>query len=183
MIIQHYHSDNGQFADQSFINHVHSKGQTISFCGTNAHHQNGVAEKRIRDLQEAARTAMIHAKQRWPDAMESNLWPYALQTANHAHNYTISKKSRQLLINMFSQIEESNEMRHFHPFGCPSYVLDSELQSGKRQTRHKWEDRARIAINLGPSPQHGKSVHLLLNLGTGHITPQFHVKFDNAFNI
>ena len=99
VIVKHYHADNGRFADRGFINHVQSKGQMISFCGSNAHHQNGVAEKRIRDLQEAARTAMIHAKQRWPDAIESNLWPYALRSANHAHNYTMSSKSHELPIN------------------------------------------------------------------------------------
>ena len=125
---------------------------------------------------------MIHAKQRWPDAIKSNLWPYALRSANHAHNYTMSSKSHELPINQFSQVEGLNELRHFHTFGCPAYVLDSNLQAGKRLTRHKWGDRANISINLGPSPQHGKSVHLLLNLQTGHVTPQFHVRFDDSFD-
>ena len=62
IIIRHYHADNGRFANRGGINHVQEKGQTISICGTNAHHQNGVAEKRIHDLQEAARTMLIHAK-------------------------------------------------------------------------------------------------------------------------
>ena len=180
--ISHYHADNGRFAEAGWMNHVKEKGQTITFCGTNAHHQNGVAEKRIRDLQEAARTALIHAKQRWPNAIESNLWPYALRCANHAHNYTISNKSDRLPINLFSQVEEVNTTRHFHTFGCPAYVLDPELQSGKLRPRHKWEDRARVSINLGPSPQHGKSVHLLLNTQTGRVTPQFHVVFDDSFD-
>ena len=48
-------------------------------CGANAHHQNGVAEKRIGDLQEAARTSFIHTKQWWPGAIESYLWSYVLQ--------------------------------------------------------------------------------------------------------
>ena len=182
VMVKHYHADNGRFADRGFINHVRDKGQTISFCGTNAHHQNGVAEKRIRDLQEAARTALIHAKKRWPDAIESHLWPYALRAANHTHNHTISIKSKKMPINLFSQVEEANELRHFHTFGCPSYVLDPELQSGKRRTKHKWEDRARVSINLGPSPQHGKSVHLMLNTQTGHVTPQFHATFDDHFD-
>ena len=64
VIVKHYHADNGRFADRGFINHVQSKGQTISFCGLNAHHQNGVSEKRIIDLQEAARTTKIHPKRR-----------------------------------------------------------------------------------------------------------------------
>lgn len=182
VIIQHYHADNGRFAERGWMEHARSKGQTVSFCGVGAHHQNGVAEKRIRDLQEAARAMLIHAKRHWPDAITTNLWPYALRSANHVHNYTISLKHQQLPIHMFSQAEETNEIRHFHTFGCPSYVLHSELQSGNRRKEHKWEDRARISINLGPSPRHGKSVHLLLNVTTGIITPQFHIKFDDAFD-
>jgi hypothetical protein len=49
--IQHYHDDNGRFADNGFVNAVNKQQQTISFCGVNAHFQNGIAEKRIRDLQ------------------------------------------------------------------------------------------------------------------------------------
>ena len=39
--IKHYHADNGRFADTLFREHVRDKGQTISFCGVGAHHQNG----------------------------------------------------------------------------------------------------------------------------------------------
>ena len=65
--VQHYHADNGIFASKQFVNEVQRKGQTISFCAVNAHHQNGVAEKKIRDLQEAART--IH----WPTQNKGGL--------------------------------------------------------------------------------------------------------------
>ena len=50
--VQHYHADNGIFADTKFLAHVAKSNQSISFCGAYAHFQNGVAEKRIRDLQE-----------------------------------------------------------------------------------------------------------------------------------
>ena len=45
---RHYHSDNGRFVEYKFLHAVsESPHQTISYCGVNAHHQNGVAEKRI----------------------------------------------------------------------------------------------------------------------------------------
>jgi hypothetical protein len=50
--IQHYHADNDRFADNGFMNAIKKQHQTISFCGVNSHFQNGIAEKRIRDLQE-----------------------------------------------------------------------------------------------------------------------------------
>ncbi len=56
--IKHYHADNGRFKDNLFIKSIEDKGQTISFCGVGAHHQNGIAEKRIGDLQRRA-TALL----------------------------------------------------------------------------------------------------------------------------
>ena len=37
--VKHYHADNGRFAEQKFTNDVAEKGQTISYCGVNAHFQ------------------------------------------------------------------------------------------------------------------------------------------------
>jgi hypothetical protein len=68
--IMHYHADNGRFADNLFLKDVATSGQTISFCGVNAHFQNGIAEKMIRDLQESARKQLLHAKSRWPTAIK-----------------------------------------------------------------------------------------------------------------
>ena len=71
--VNHYHCDNGRFSDRAFVRNIKSQGQTISFCGANAHFQNGKSEKRIRDLQDAARVCLIHAKHRWEDAITTNL--------------------------------------------------------------------------------------------------------------
>ena len=62
VIIQHYHADNGRFADNAFLRAIAEGGQMISYCGVNAHFQNGIAEKQIRDLQEQARKQLLHAK-------------------------------------------------------------------------------------------------------------------------
>jgi len=42
--VLHYHADNGRFAENKWRNACTAKGQTLSFCGVNAHHQNGVAK-------------------------------------------------------------------------------------------------------------------------------------------
>jgi len=42
--IKHYHADNGIYASKAFRKAINSASQTISFCGVNAHHQNGVAK-------------------------------------------------------------------------------------------------------------------------------------------
>ena len=67
--ILHYHCNNGRFADNTFKNSCSTKGQQLTFCGVNAHFQNGIAEKAIRDLRESARKQLLHACQRWPAAI------------------------------------------------------------------------------------------------------------------
>ena len=42
--IMHYHADNERFADNAFIQDCQTNRQSISYCGVNAHFQNGIAE-------------------------------------------------------------------------------------------------------------------------------------------
>jgi GAG-pre-integrase domain len=55
VLIKHYHADNGRFAENLWRADVLEKGQRLTFCGVSAHHQNGRAEKKIRDVQDLAR--------------------------------------------------------------------------------------------------------------------------------
>jgi hypothetical protein len=50
-MIKHYHADNGLFHTKHFLQDLECNSQTISLAGVGAHHQNGIAEKRIGDLQ------------------------------------------------------------------------------------------------------------------------------------
>ena len=177
MTVRHYHADNGRFADHGFVNHVIKNRQSISYCGVNAHFQNGMAEKRIRDLQE--QTTTMHAEAKWPQVITSNLWPYALREANESLNGTPSKVTGEIANQLFSGSEAPTVLRHFHPFGCPAYILNNELAAGK--SIPKWQKRARLGVYLGRSPHHAQSVALILNLATGLVSPQYHLKFDDLF--
>ena len=73
----------------------------------------------------------------------------------------------------------AQKLRLFHSFGCPAFGLDNALQSG--QGLPKWSARSRLGVYLGTSPNHTRSVALILNPRTGHVSPQFHVKFDDCF--
>ena len=177
--VKHYHADNGRFSEELFTQHVEQQRQTISFCGVNAHHQNGKAEKRIRDLQDRARTMMVHAKHRWRDAISANLWPYALRLANEVHKASLRKKDGKSPLELFSSSPVAPDFKHLQPFGCPVYVLDAKIQGGNKGA--KWSERARCGIYLGTSPRHARSVALVLSLETGMVSPQFHVTFDTLF--
>jgi hypothetical protein len=177
--VRHYHADNGIFAEAEFRKAVEVDQQSISYCAVNAHHQNGKAEKKIRDLQELARTMLLHAKQRWPNAVTSNLWPYAMRMANDVSNFSPGIIDGISPLEKFGQVAVSPRVKHSHTFGSPVYVLDTQLQAGKSVP--KWNQKSRIGMYLGTSPRHSRKVALVLNLQTGHVSPQFHVKFDDLF--
>ena len=89
--ILHYHADNGRFADNAFINDCQRQGQGLSYCGVNAHFQNGIAERRIRDLQEQTRTSMLYAMSKC--------------TENEIHpKYTLNKKFRVQIVCTLNKI-------------------------------------------------------------------------------
>ena len=71
--INHYHTYKVHFADNAFQHAVKQEGQTITYCGVNAHFQNGKAEKRIRYTQEQTRQKLHHAKAIWTSAMQLSL--------------------------------------------------------------------------------------------------------------
>ena len=74
--IKQYHADNGRFTDNALKQHCSQQHQTMSYWGANAHFQNGIAERAIRDTTDTARTMLLHAKARWPSAVHLCLLPY-----------------------------------------------------------------------------------------------------------
>ena len=128
--IKHYHADNGRFADNQFIDHAASKGQSISYCGVGAHFQNGVAERRIRGLQEGARSSILLAKHRWPAAISVSLWPYAVRLSNDVANCTPRRSNTsQSPVEIFSKSKVRPRLKNFQHFGVPCYVLREPLQT------------------------------------------------------
>ena len=123
--IRHYRCDNSCFADHAFMDDVHKAGQTISFCGVGAHHQNGVAERHIRDITESAQTMLLHAAHQWPKTITSNLWPQALKHGTKYRNALPRKGKTQSPILLFSITTIEPNIKHFHPFGCSVYVLQA----------------------------------------------------------
>ena len=178
--VQNYHADNGVFTSLAWRQHCTKLNQGLTFAGVSAHFQNGYAERRIRELQELSRSMMIHASNRWPEAVNAHLWPYAIRMANEAHNEAMGRKGGKSPKELFSKSPVEPNAKFWQPFGCPVFTLDSELQSGKG-IKHKWKERSKIGVYLGRSPHHARSVALVLNLKTGHVSPQFHVMFDPSF--
>ena len=110
--IRRYHADNGRFADNAFIQDCQAQRQTLSYCGVNAHFQNMIPERRIRDLQERTRTSMLYAMNKWRKMVIINLWPYAMRHANDVANATPKKGQELSPMEMFSGVRIAPKLRH-----------------------------------------------------------------------
>ena len=79
--IQHYHIDDDRIYSKAFISSIHELGQTLSFCRVSTHNQNGIVERRVRDIQEHTRKMVLHVTTRWPSVTADNEWPYTMRYA------------------------------------------------------------------------------------------------------
>jgi hypothetical protein len=177
--IEHYHADNGRFADNAFIDHCSARQQRLTYCGVNAHFQNGLAERAIRGITEDGRKQLLHAMARWPEAVDLALWPYALRYAVHLYNTVPVLENGVSRLELFAGTQVGKRMRDHHTFACPVFALQNSLAAGNSMPR--WSPRARLGLNLGPSPFHARNVYLILNLTTGLVSPQYHCRFDDFF--
>ena len=178
--IKHYLGDNGVYKAKEFQEELKREGQTMSMCGVGAHHQNATAERTIRTISEAARSTMIHAALHWPEEVEIDLWPFAIDYVVHIWNKLPSMKSNLAPIEIVSGTRlDPTVIRTSHVWGCPCYVLDPTVQDGNKLPR--WVPKARRGQFLGRSKTHASSIGLIRNLKTGKVSSQFHVVYDDFF--
>jgi hypothetical protein len=180
--VKHYQADNGRFADKAFLDDCNSKNQTITFCGVGAHHQNGIVENKNKQLTQGARTLLLHGMRMWPQMIDQMFWPFAVKAmAERMNSITIDTNGETPESKFYGVPLESIPVKTFHTMFCPCYVLDGRLQAAGSIGPPKWEPRSNIRVYLGHSPFHAGSVALVYNPSTGHVSPQFHVVFDDDF--
>ncbi len=116
-----------------------------------------------------------------PEYISTILWPFALKCCEDHLNNLVHHADDQTLYETLAGLDSSKIiMSNFHTFGCSCYVLDHRLLSGIGKVP-KWKPHARMGIYVGRSPSHASNVALILNPRTGHVSPQFHVVFDDDF--
>jgi Zinc knuckle/GAG-pre-integrase domain len=186
VIPQSYQADNGTaFTSAAFTQHLADRNQTIRFAGTGAHHHNGIAERAIQPVMSRARTMLLHAALHWPDATNTQLWPFAVRQAVHLHNIHlhifVPDPSNGLSPNDLFTKTKHPAQRFFdlHPLFCPAYALDKAIADGHKLPR--WTPRSERYIFVGFSNKHASTIPLLLNPRTGAIVTNYHVVFDDWF--
>jgi hypothetical protein len=110
----------------------HDGRQQLTFCGINAHFQNGIAERFIRNLSESMRKQMLRAHACWPQAVHFALWPYTLCNTALLHNSLPVLEDGTSRLELFSSIRVGCNMKHVQTLGCPVFVLQNALASGNQ---------------------------------------------------
>ena len=177
--VKAYHADNGRFAEKLFRDDVSNCDQDITFCAVGSHHQNGIIERHIGLLTSGTRTTLLHAQRNWPDAISSLLWPFAWLETEFRYNHLALDSSGRSPFHRHTGSDIRPDLSTLHPLGCPAYVLDARAQIG--QSIPKWDPKSRLGIYVGRSKNHAGNVALILNPRTLHVSPQFHVVFDDNF--
>ena len=80
----------------------------------------------------------------------------------------------------FTSVDSPPALGDQHPWGRLVYVLESKLHTDSKGLPN-WETCSRLGIYLGHSTTHADSVTLVLNPGTGYVSPQYHLVFDDKF--
>ena len=181
IIVQSYLSDNSTtFTSSEYTTRLSVFKQIMRFAGVGAHHHNGVAERSIGTIMAMARTMMLHAAIHWPDSADPTLWPMAVTHAAFLFNHVPNETTGISPNDLFTKTRWAQSKFHdIHVWGCPVYVLNSTIADGKKIP--KWKPRSERTVYMGLSPKHTSQVPLVLNQRTRHITPQYHVVFDDWF--
>jgi hypothetical protein len=82
---KHYHANNGWFSDKGFHQDITNKGQSSTFCGVGAHHQNGIIENRNKQLTLGACTLLLHGMRHWPQMVDSMFLAICSQSHGQTH--------------------------------------------------------------------------------------------------
>ena len=61
VVTQSYLTDSGAFKVNAFVQHIRDYGLQIRYCGRNAHHQNGIAERSIHTAANMARVMLLYS--------------------------------------------------------------------------------------------------------------------------
>jgi hypothetical protein len=72
--------------------------------------------------------------------------------ANDTMNAKQRVGERLTPLEKFSNLPIQPTLQHLHHFGCPAYVLQADIQAGKKG--RKWQDHSRIGVYISASPQH-----------------------------
>ena len=140
VVPQHYHADNGRFAENSFKEDCVRKMQNLTSCGVGAYDQNGISERNIKDLTLSSQNLVLHAQRHWPEYIITMFWEFALvAAADIMNNLHVDIHGQTPKMKFSNTIGSSTRLNHFHTFGYPVYILYAGLQCVGGGGPPKWD--------------------------------------------
>jgi hypothetical protein len=173
---------NGIFSAEEYCLECKEKGQSKSFSGVGAQHQNDRAKRAIQTIMFMACSFMVHASLHWIDHGLDDilLWPFAVRHAVWIYNRVPNCQSGLTPLELLTMSKaDHRDILCAHVWGCPAIVLEPQLQNNKKLP--KWNKHAWVRQFLGYSDEHSSLVGNVHHLSTGYVSPQFHVVFDDLF--
>ena len=82
-----------------------------------------------------ARAMLLNIRIHWPDEFSADLWPFAIDYAIYIYNHFTpkGKSGTPMPMELFCGTKIGcKNLRKLHVFGSPAYVLDPQLQDGKK---------------------------------------------------
>ncbi len=113
-------------------------------------------------------------------ADDISLWPFAAKHVVWLYNHVPNQVSGLTPLELITkQKADHHDILRSHVWGCLAYMLKPKLQNGQKLS--KWNRRSRLGQFLGYSDDHSSLVANVRHLGTGYVSPQYHVVFDDFF--
>jgi hypothetical protein len=130
IVVLDYLTDSGAFKANTFVAHINETHQKLRFCGTNAHHQNGVAERSVQTISNMARAMILHSSIHWKNGCDSSLWPMAVSYTSHIHNRT--PRNGICPEDVFTgNTVPRHRLLDYHIWGCPYMFLIRKCRQGR----------------------------------------------------
>jgi hypothetical protein len=133
--IESYLTDSGAFKAHAFLCHIQNHNQQIHYCGANAHHKNGVAERAVKSISNMARAMLLHASSHWKDNVDASFWPMAVKYAVHLFNHLPNEQNLCPADIFMGVTIPRHHLASLHVWECPVYILDARLQDGQKIPR------------------------------------------------
>ena len=138
-----YQADNSRFSELGFREAIAEANQIRTVYKVGLHHQNGIIERYIQDITKSGRTLLLHDKRHWPKAIGAILWPFALKATKGRRNHLKLDEHGLATIHKLSKAFTNVEIKHWHTWRCPVFVIETKAQSGHFPKR---DPKSRVGI-------------------------------------
>jgi hypothetical protein len=168
--VKHYHGNNGVFFAEEYRQECTDKGQSQSFFGVGAQHQNAWAGHAIQTIMYMACCFMVHSLLHWAGRGSDNisLWPFAVKYTIWLYNCVPNHLSGLTPLELLTKSKaDHHDLLCLHVWGCPAIVLDPKLQNNQKLP--KQNRCACVGQFLEYLDEHSSLVANARHLSTDHV--------------